>query len=142
MDNCESSFPRERRRARLALVSVLVVASLVISALFQVKFAQAQVPLEAQSELDEKSLRQSRPLDLPPESKPPDIRDRRKQTPKAPKTGPKFFIKKIKLTGNTVISDERLMPLVDLGEGMDVNLSMLNAMADKISALYATEGYL
>ena len=142
MDNCESSFSRERRRARLALVSVLVVASLVISALFQVKFAQAQVPLEAQSELVEKSLRQSRPLELPPESKPPDIRDRRKQTPKEPVAGPKFFIKKIKLTGNTVISDERLMPLVDLGEGMDVNLSMLNAMADKISALYATEGYL
>ena len=41
-----------------------------------------------------------------------------------------------------MISDERLFAVIDLGEGKDVNMSILNTMADKITALYATEGYL
>jgi len=107
------------------------------------RLALAQVPLEGQSEVIEKSLRQSLPKELPPKPKPPKITNKGKPAPsRAPADGPTFFIKKIKLTGNTVIGDERLMPLVDLGEGKEVSLSMLNAMADEISALYASEGYL
>ena len=107
------------------------------------RLALAQVPLEGQSEVIEKSLRQSLPKELPPKPKAPKIINKSKPSPsKAPVTGPTFFIKKIKLTGNTVISDERLMPLVDLGEGKDVNLSILNAIANEVAAVYATEGYL
>jgi hemolysin activation/secretion protein len=103
------------------------MASLMIHALAQV--VQAQVPLEGQSEVFEKSLRQSLPKELPLESRAPKIINKNKPLPrKAPSTGPTFFIKKVKLTGNTVISDERLLALIDLGEGKDVNMSILNTM--------------
>ena len=34
------------------------------------------------------------------------------------------------------------MPLVDLGEGKEVSLGMLNAIANEVTAVDATEGYL
>jgi len=34
------------------------------------------------------------------------------------------------------------MPLIDLGEGKDVNMNILNAIANEVVAVYATEGYL
>jgi len=117
------------------------MANLTIYALFA-RVVFAQVPLEAQSENIEKSLRQSLPKEFPPDPKAPKVTNKTGPTGKVPAAGPTFFLKKIKLTGNSVISDERLMSLVDLGEGQDVNLSMLNAMADKITAFYASEGYL
>jgi hemolysin activation/secretion protein len=108
-----------------------------------VLWAWEEVPLEGQSEVIEKSLRQSLPKELPPKPKAPEITNENKPLIRKPPAGaPIFFIKKIKLTGNTVISDERLMPLVDLGEGKKVSLGMLNAMANEITAVYATEGYL
>jgi hemolysin activation/secretion protein len=55
--------------------------------------------------------------------------------------GPTFFIKKIKLTGNTVVGDERLLAMVDVGEGKEVTMNILNAIADEITAVYAAEGY-
>jgi hemolysin activation/secretion protein len=107
------------------------------------RLAQAQVPLEGQSEVIEKSLRQSLPKKRPPKPKAPKVSNKSKPSPKkASAAGPTFFIKKIKLSGNTVIGDKRLMPLVDLGEGQKVSLGMLNTMANEITALYATEGYL
>jgi hemolysin activation/secretion protein len=36
----------------------------------------------------------------------------------------------------------RLMPLIDLGKGKDVNINVLNLMTDKVAAVYATEAYL
>ena len=60
---------------------------------------------------------------------------------KASAAGPTFFIKKIKLTGNTVVDDERLLALVDVGEGKEVTMNILNAIADEITAVYAAEGY-
>ena len=125
----------------LAFILILMMASLMVHVF--TRLALAQVPIEGQSEVIEKSLRQSLPKELPPKPKAPKIINKSKPSPKkAPVTGPTFFIKKIKLTGNTVISDERLMPLVDLGEGKDVNLSILNAIANEVTAVYATEGYL
>ena len=141
MNRCGVSLSEGRLRLLLAFIFVLMMVSLMTHALVQV--VQAQVPLEGQSEVIEKSLRQSLPKELPPKPKAPKIINKSKPSPsKAPVTGPTFFIKKIKLTGNTVISDERLMPLVDLGEGKDVNLSILNAVANEVAAVYATEGYL
>jgi len=141
MHRCGISLFRDRQVPWLAFILILMMASLMVHAF--TRLALAQVPLEGQSEVIEKSLRQSLPKELPPKPKAPKIINKSKPSPKkAPVTGPTFFIKKIKLTGNTVISDERLMPLVDLGEGKDVNLSILNAMANEVTAVYATEGYL
>jgi len=104
--------------------------------------AQTQVPLEGQSGIIEKSLRQSRPFKPAPEVEDPGINIESSTTRKDPQAGPVFFVKKVKLTGNTVFSDEILMPLVDLGEGKDVTLGILTLLADKVSAFYANEGYL
>jgi len=129
--------------ARLFFLSfaIAVMANLIILAsLTSVSFAQ--VPLEAQTETLENSLRKSIPEEFPSEPKAPEVIDKTRPTRKAPAAAPTIFLKKIKLRGNSVLSDESLMPLVDLGEGKDVNLKMLNDMADKISAFYASEGYL
>ena len=141
-------FLKDRRKTILAFIAVAIVTgSLLFHFSFEVASAQTQVPLEAQSGTIEKSLSQSPPTFEPlPEPEAPEITNggpkHSKSSLKDSGVGPKFFVKKIKLTGNTVISDERLMPLIDLGEGMDVNLTILNTMASKISALYAAEGYL
>ena len=126
-------------RLLFLLIAILVMVNLTIYVPFT-RLASAQVPLEAQSENIEKSLRQSLPKEFPSDSKAPKIKNKTGPTGKAFAAGPTFFLKKIKLIGNSVISDERLMSLVDLGEGKDINLSMLNAMADKITAFYASEG--
>jgi hemolysin activation/secretion protein len=105
-------------------------------------FALAQVPLEGQSEVLEKSLRQSLPQELPPEPKAPQITNNNKPLPKKiPVADPTFFIKKIKLVGNSVISSDSLIKLIDLGEGKEVTMSLLNAIADEVTAVYAAEGY-
>jgi hemolysin activation/secretion protein len=141
MYRCGISFFGVRRWTLLASISIFVMASVMIHAF--TPFALAQVPLEGQSEVIEKSLRQSLPQALPPEPKTPKITNKNKPLPrKDPISVAKFFIKKIKLIGNTVISNERLMPLIDLQEGKDVNMSILNTIADEIAAVYATEGYL
>ena len=141
MYRCGISFFRVRCWTLLASISIFVMASVMIHTL--TPFALAQVPLEGQSGVIEKSLRQSLPQELPPEPKTPKITNKNKPLPrKSPASAAKFFIKKINLTGNTVISNERLMRLIDLEEGKDVNMSMLNAIADEIAAVYASEGYL
>ena len=141
MHRCGISLFRDRQGQLLAFIVILMMASFMIHAF--TRLALAQVPLEGQSDVLEKSLRQSLPQELPPEPKAPEITNKNKPLIRKPPAGdPTFFIKKIKLTGNTVISDERLMPLVDLGEGKDVSLSILNAIANEVAAVYATEGYL
>jgi len=141
MYRCGISFFGVRRWTLLVFISVFVMASVIVHAFSPI--ALAQVPLEGQSEIIEKSLRQSLPKELPSEPKTPKITNKNKPLPrKSPASAAKFFIKKINLTGNTVISNERLMRLIDLEEGKDVNMSMLNAIADEIAAVYASEGYL
>ena len=112
---------------------------IILTSLTRVAFAE--VPLEAQTETLGNSLRKSLPQEFPSEPKAPEVIDKTRPTRKAPAAAPTFFLKKIKLRGNSVLSDEQLMPLIDLGEGKDINLNMLNDMADKISAFYASEGY-
>ena len=75
-------------------------------------FALAQVPLEGQSGVIERSLRQSLPQELPPIPKAPKVSNKSKPSPsKASAAGPTFFIKKIKLTGNTVAFAELLFAI-------------------------------
>jgi hemolysin activation/secretion protein len=140
MHRCGSSFFGDRHRSCLASISIFVMASLTIHAF--TPFALAQVPLEGQSGVIEKSLRQSLPQELPPEPKAPQITNENKPLPKKdPVADATFFIKKIKLTGNSVISNEKLVTLIDLGEGKEVTMSLLNAIADEVTAVYAAEGY-
>ena len=140
-------FQREWRRMLLALIAVVMTASfLLIHFSSEVALAQT-IPLEGQSGVIEKSLPQSPPTFAPPpETEAPKITNggpkHDRESLKESEASPKFFVKKIKLTGNTVISDEILMPIVDLGEGRDVDLTILNTMANKISALYSAKGYL
>ena len=121
----------------------LIYCSLLLLCLApKVVLGQTEVPLEGQSGIIEKSLQQSRPFIPPPD---PGMYIESSKTPKAqkdPKAGPLIFVKKIKLTGNTVFSDEILMPLVDLGEGKELTLGALTILADKVSAFYASKGYL
>jgi len=108
----------------------------------EVMLAQTKVPLEGQSGIIEKSLEQSRPFKPVPDPGMYIESSKTRKTRKDPNAGPLIFVKKIKLTGNTIFSDEILMPLVDLGEGKEINLGTLTIMADKVSAFYASEGYL
>ena len=108
----------------------------------EVVLAQTNIPLEGQSGIIEKSLEQSRPFKPIPDPKMYLESSKERKARKDPKAGPVIFVKKIKLTGNTVFADEILMPLVDLGEGKEVTLGTLTILADKVSAFYASEGYL
>ena len=138
---CGLAFYWNRLRLLFLLIAFAVMLNLIVYAPLA-PVALAQVPLEAQTETLENSLRKSLPQEFPTEPKGPEVIDKTRPTRKAPAAAPTFFLKKIKLRGNSVVSDEILMPFVDLGEGKDVNLKMLNDMADKISAFYASEGYL
>jgi hemolysin activation/secretion protein len=140
MHRCGSSYFWGWHRSLLASISIFVMASFTIPAV--IPFALAQVPLEGQSEVIEKSLRQSLPRELPPEPQAPKITNENKPLPKQiPVADPTFFIKKIKLIGNSVINSESLIKLIDLGEGKEVTMSLLNAIADEVTAVYVAEGY-
>ena len=93
MHRCGISLFRDRLGLWLAFIVILMMASFMVHAF--ARFAQAQVPLEGQSEIIEKSLRQSLPRELPPEPKAPKITNKSKpSSSKAPAGGPTFFIKK------------------------------------------------
>ena len=132
------------QRKLFSFIAILIMAVfLLIQCIPSLAIAQTEVPLEAQSGIIEKSLSQTAPkFEPPPETEAPKITNKNEPLPTETDGGPKFFVKKIKLTGNTVISDEILMPIIDLGEGRDVDLMILNIMANKITALYSSKGYL
>jgi hemolysin activation/secretion protein len=141
---CFFSFLFFRGRSRLFLtIAIVVLLNLTILASIA-RLASAQVPLEAQSETLENSIRKSLPQEFLPDPKVPKITNKTRPTGKTPEKGNTFFLKKIKLTGNSVISNEKLMPLIDLyiGDGRFFTLNILNNLADEISAFYASEGYL
>jgi len=116
--------------------------ALIFASAPRVALGQTKVPLEGQSGVIEKSLEQSRPFKPVPEPKRSIENRKARKIEKDSKSGPLIFVKKIKLTGNTVFSDEILLPIFDLGEGKDVTLSTLTIFADKVSAFYANQGYL
>ena len=117
------------QRMLFALIAVVMMASFpLIHFSAEVVLAQT-IPLEGQSGVIEKSLPQGPPTFAPPpETEAPKITNggpkHDRESLKESGVSPKFFVKKIKLTGNTVISDEILMPIVDLGEGKDVDLTI------------------
>lgn len=105
--------------------------------------AHAQViPPAGKSGIQEKSLRESRPVFQPPEERIPEIQIEDSRTLKDAGAGPSFFVRKILIEGNTLFGDDILGPMVNIGEGSDLTLGILSLMAQEITAHYAQEGYI
>jgi hemolysin activation/secretion protein len=60
---------------------------------------------------------------------------------KDPGAGSTFFVRLIKVQGNTVFSDGVLAPIVDVGEGLDMTLGILNLYSQELRAHYLSRGY-
>jgi len=90
----------------------------------------------------EKSLRQSRTEFAPPPPEVvPDIKVEDSRELVDAGAGPTFFVREIKITGNTLISTEELAPLLDVGEGDEMTLGVLTLYANEVTAAYAVQGY-
>lgn len=105
-------------------------------------WGQTTVPPEGKSGVIEKSLRQSRPEFKPPaEEELPEITIKDSRTLQDPGAGPSFKVKRIEIKGNTLIDDETLAPLIDIGEELDMTLGVLTLYANEVTALYNSQGY-
>ncbi|MCZ6541934.1 MAG: hypothetical protein O6704_09820 [Nitrospinae bacterium] len=54
---------------------------------------------------------------------------------------PKFIVKEIKVTGNTLIDNATLAPILEVGDGLEMTLGILQLIAQEITSLYAMKGY-
>jgi hemolysin activation/secretion protein len=104
--------------------------------------AQVSVPPAGKSGVGQKALEQSRPEFQPPEEElhPLSIEDSRSVVD--PGAGPRFIVKKIEVTGNTLVDDATLAPLLEVGDGMEVTLGILHLIAQEITSLYGMQGYI
>jgi hemolysin activation/secretion protein len=90
----------------------------------------------------EKGLRDSRPDFLPPpEEDIPEITIKDSRELVDAGEGPAFFVREIKVIGNTLISSEELAPILDVGEGGEMTLGILTLYANEVTAVYAQNGY-
>ena len=121
----------------LLLIAVSFLGNLMIS----LSLLQAQVPPAGESGVSQKALEQSQPEFQPPEEQllPFSVKDSR--TVVDPGAGPKFIVKKFEVTGNTLIDDATLAPILEVGDGLEVTLGILHLIAQEINSLYAMEGY-
>ncbi len=106
--------------------------------------AQVTIPPAGEAGIAEKSLRQSQQKSFNPQIQENTeiitIEDSRELVD--PGAGPSFFVKKVKIEGNTLFDNETLDPIVDLGdEGIELTLGLLSLMAQEISAHYSQAGY-
>jgi hemolysin activation/secretion protein len=65
------------------------------------------------------------------------------QTPNKPRSTStaNFFVRRIDITGNTLLSTERLHALIASGEGRNLTLNDLDDLADRITQAYRSHGY-
>lgn len=90
----------------------------------------------------EKQLRQSRPEFAPPPfAVVPEIQTEDSREMVDAGAGPTFFVRELKIIGNTLISTEELAPLLDMGEGDEMTLGILTLYANEVTAAYASQGY-
>lgn len=61
-------------------------------------------------------------------------------SPKSP--GVTFFVRKVQLEANLLVSDAVLAPLLAEYEGRDQSMKTMQALADKITSVYRSRGYL
>ncbi len=119
--------------------SVFLILGIFISPMI----ATAQVlPPAGQSGIIEKSLRDSQPqFQPPPEEEVPQIQIQDSRQVKDAGAGIGIVIRKIVTEGNTLIDDETLAPLVDVGEeGLEVTLGILALIANEVTAFLRRAG--
>ena len=129
------------RRNTLKLCLLLIVVSFLGNLMIFPSLLQAQVPPAGESGVSQKALEQSQPEFHPPEEElsPLSIKDSR--TVVDPGAGPRFIVKEFKVTGNTLIDDAILAPILEVGDGLEVTLGILHLIAQEINSEYATRGY-
>ena len=103
--------------------------------------AQA-IPPAGQPGVGQKALEQSRPEFQPPVQELPSLSIEDSRTVVDPGAGPRFIVKKINVTGNTLVSDDLLAPILEVGDGMEVTLGILHLVAQEITSLYGLQGYI
>ncbi len=104
--------------------------------------AQVSVPPAGESGVGQKALEQSQPQLQPPEEELPPLSIKDSRTVVDPGAGPKFIVKKIEVTGNTLIDDATLAPILEVGDGLEVTLGILHLIAQEINLEYTTKGYI
>ena len=126
-----------RTTLKLCLLLIALGSAVVFPSLLQ-----AQVPPAGESGVSQKALEQSQPEFRPLEEELPSLSIEDSRTVVDPGAGPKFIVKKFLVTGNTLIDDATLAPVLETGDGMEVTLGILHLIAQEISALYAMNGYI
>ena len=128
-------------RTTLKFCLLVIAVSFLWNLAISPSLVQAQVPPAGESGVSEKALEQSQPEFQPPEEElsPLSIKDSR--TVVDPGAGPKFIVKKFKVTGNTLIDDATLAPILEVGDGLEVTLGILHLIAQEINSEYAMRGY-
>ena len=121
----------------LLLIAVSSLGNMVISP----SLVQAQVPPAGESGVSQKALEQSQPKFQPPEEEIPPLTIKDSRTVVDPGAGPKFIVKKFEVTGNTLIDDATLAPILEVGDGLEVTLGILHLIAQEINSEYAMRGY-
>lgn len=104
---------------------LLVMAAMSVSA----SILQAQVPPVGESGVGQKALEQSQPQFVPPEEDLPSLSIEDSRTVVDPGAGPKFIVKEIIVTGNTLIDNATLAPILEVGDGLEMTLGILHLIA-------------
>ena len=126
-----------RTTLKLCLLLIALGSAVVFPSLLQ-----AQVPPAGESGVSQKALEQSRPEFRPLEEELPPLSIEDSRTVVDPGAGPKFIVKKFEVTGNTLIDDATLAPVLETGDGLEVTLGVLHLIAQEITTLYAMKGYI
>jgi hemolysin activation/secretion protein len=134
----------QTNRTTLKLCLLFIALSFVGNAVMFPSLLQAQVsvPPAGESGVGQKALEQSRPEFQPPKEELPPLSIKDSRTVVDPGAGPKFIVKKIEVTGNTLIDDATLAPILEVGDGLEVTLGILHLIAQEITSLYSTKGYI
>ena len=98
-------------------------------------FPQTQRPSQERPPLPEYEKPTPSPLELPPAIRPPEAADRLSARVRV-------FVRKFKLTGNTVFSDEELAKITKEYEGLVISSEELQEIRRKLTLCYVNEGYL
>lgn len=67
-------------------------------------------------------------------------KEKPEETPE--ETGPSFFVKKIKLEGNTLFPEKKFEPIVSKYENQKISIGELKSLSRQITSVYRAQGYL
>jgi len=124
---------------RILLLTILAIFFLVAQVMAQMP---ERVQPAQQEKASEPERRPGRPDIAQRPSAPIREGERAPEVPREKKEGPTVFVKKFRVSGNTVISTQKLEALIRSAEGKDLTLEELRAVAGRITEYYAAQGYL